>query len=357
MKITVVPGRQLTSEHFALWSELQRANPALDSPYFRPEFTQAVAAVRRDVAVGILEEGSRIAGFFPFQRGRWGTGRPVGHPLSDFQGVIARPEAEWDVEELIRGCGLATWSFDHLRADQSPFSSWQRITEPSPYHDLSRGFETYLEEVRRHDPHEISKVLYQMRAAQRRIGPLRFEFPAADPAVFQKLVEWKTAQYRRTMVTNILGFPWVMALLERLICRQDEAFSGVLSALYIGDRLAAVELALRSYGVLHDWFPAYDPAMATFSPGLILTLELSRVAAAEGIRRIDRGKGMERHKKCFMTGATMMAEGLVTCGPLAGALERTRQSFRRLAKVPLLGSPARWAARLSRPLRRWAAFR
>jgi CelD/BcsL family acetyltransferase involved in cellulose biosynthesis len=357
MKITVVPGRQLTSEHLALWSELQRANPALDSPYFRPEFAQAVAAVRKDVAVGVVEEENRIAGFFPFQRGRWGTGRPVGHPLSDFQGVIARPETEWNVAELIRGCGLATWSFDHLRADQSLFSSWHRITEPSPYHDLSRGFEAYLEEVRRHDSHEISKLLYQMRTAQRRIGPLRFEFPAADSAVFQKLVEWKTAQYRRTRVTNILGFPWVMALLESIICRQDVEFSGVLSALYIGDRLAAVELALRSYGVLHDWFPAYDPAMAPFSPGLILTLELSRAAAAQGIRRIDRGKGMERHKKCFMSGATMMAEGSVICGPLADALEHARQSFRRLSDVPLLGNPARWAARLSRPLRRWAAFR
>ena len=158
-----------------------------------------------------------------------------------------------------------------------------------------------------------------MRTAERHIGPLpSFEFSTGDPAVFKKLVEWKTAQYRRTHLTNILGFPWVRNLLERLLSRQDEAFCGVLSGLYIGDRLAAVELGLRSYGVLHDWFPAYDPAMAQFSPGLILTLELSRAAAARGIRRIDRGKGMERHKKCFMSGTIMMAEGTVTCGPLAG---------------------------------------
>jgi CelD/BcsL family acetyltransferase involved in cellulose biosynthesis len=357
MKISVVPGRQLTSEHLALWSELQRANPALDSPYFRPEFTQAVAAVRKDVAVGILEEENRITGFFPFQRGGWKIGRPVGHPLSDFHGVIARPGAEWNVGELIRGCGLAAWHFDHLPADQSPFHSWHQTVEPSFYHDLSRGFEAYLEQVRRHDSLEVSKLMRKIRSAERRIGPLRFEFPAADPAVFQKLVEWKTAQYRRTNFTNILGFPWVMDLLGDFLQRRDEAFAGTLSALYMGDRLVAIHLGLRSYEVLHDWIPAYDTAVSQFSPGLILYLELSRAAAAQGIRRIDRGKGMERHKKCFMTGATMMAEGLVTCGPLAGALEHARQSFRRLRDVPLLGSPARWAARLSRPLRRWAAFR
>ena len=357
MKITVVPGRQLTSEHLALWSELQRGNPALDSPYFRPEFTQAVAAVRSDVAVGILEEGSRIAGFFPFQRGRWGTGRPVGHPLSDFQGVIARPEAEWNVEELIGGCGLASWSFDHLRADQSPFSAWHRLTEPSPYHDLSRGFEAYLEEVRRHDSHEISKVLYQVRAAQRRIGPLRFEFPAADTAVFQKLVEWKTAQYRRTKVTNILGFPWVMALLERLMCRQDEAFSGVLSAPYIGDRLAAVELALRSYGVLHDWFPAYDPA-----DGDVLTGIDPHSGAFSGRRSgghpADRpGQGRGTPQEVFHDRGHDDGGGPRDLWTAGGRTGTCPAILPPPGQGPIARQPGALVAPPSRPVRRWATFR
>ena len=37
---------QLTPEQVQAWSRLQREDPAVDSPFFRPEFTQAVAAIR-----------------------------------------------------------------------------------------------------------------------------------------------------------------------------------------------------------------------------------------------------------------------------------------------------------------------
>jgi CelD/BcsL family acetyltransferase involved in cellulose biosynthesis len=47
-------------------------------------------------------------------------------------------------------------------------------------------------------------------------------------------------------------------LLERLLAARGEAFVGKLLALYAGDQLIAIELAMRSHGVLHGWFPAYD---------------------------------------------------------------------------------------------------
>ena len=78
MNIRLIPAEQLTPEHVAAWADIQRAEAALDSPYFRPEFTQAVAAVRGDVEVGVLEEGGEPVGFFPFQRGRGNVARPVG---------------------------------------------------------------------------------------------------------------------------------------------------------------------------------------------------------------------------------------------------------------------------------------
>jgi len=357
MKITVIPGDRLTGEHVALWSRLQHADPRLDSPYFRPEFAQAVATVRDDVAVGVLEEGNRIVGFFPFQRGRWGIGRPAGTPLSDFQGVVARPDAPWDAEQLVRGCGLAAWRFGHLLADQQPFRPYHRATVPSPFIDLSRGFEAYEEDLRRAGSQRIRRVRRKARKAERRVGPLRFEFHTADSRVFQKLLEWKTLQYRRTKYTNIFGFPWVVRLLEHIRDRREAAFSGVLSALYMGDRLAAVHLGMRSCGVLHRWFPAYDRALAPYCPGQILLVEMARTAASLGVRRIDRGKGMEWHKTSFMSGTVLVAEGTVTCGPMARTLDHARRSVGRLAKTPVVGGPARLAAALTRQLRRQWMYR
>ena len=57
MKVDVVTARELLPELVARWVELQAADARFVSPYFRPEFTQAVAAARDDVFVGVLSEG------------------------------------------------------------------------------------------------------------------------------------------------------------------------------------------------------------------------------------------------------------------------------------------------------------
>ena len=141
-----IPPIALTPEHLAAWADIQRADAALDSPYFRPEFTQAVAAVRGDVEVGVLEEGGEPVGFFPFQRGRRNVARPVGGMMSDFHGVVVRQGVAWDPRQLLRGCGLSAWHFDHLIAAQEPFRPHHWSVAPSPYIDLSQGWEGYRSE-------------------------------------------------------------------------------------------------------------------------------------------------------------------------------------------------------------------
>src|SRR5687768_10603830 len=121
MKVSVINIKELDEALIKRWSQLQGADPALASPYFCPSFTQAVASVRNDVFVAVMENGGRIKCFFPFQQGRFGFGRPVGGALSDFQGVIAEAGTQWTAEALIRGSGLSVWDFDHLLASQAPF--------------------------------------------------------------------------------------------------------------------------------------------------------------------------------------------------------------------------------------------
>ena len=102
MKVHVIRPDDLDSAHAALWSQWQQEDPALASPYLCREFVQAVAAVRRDVFVGVIEQDGRVAGFFPFQRSRFGFGRPVGAMLSDVHGIIAAPEAAMTLRPINR---------------------------------------------------------------------------------------------------------------------------------------------------------------------------------------------------------------------------------------------------------------
>ena len=131
MKVQTVPATELQEEHVAAWSTLQFAAGGVDSPFFCPEFTQAVAAVRDDVEVAILEDNHETIGFFPFQRGVNNDGRPVGGRLSDFQGIVLKSAVDLDPMWLLRGCHLTAWHFDHLVAMQPAFAPFSWTSENS----------------------------------------------------------------------------------------------------------------------------------------------------------------------------------------------------------------------------------
>ena len=174
MQITLIPGRELGRDLVDRWTELQRSNPLLISPFFAPEFTSVVAAARNDVEIALIQEGGEVVGFFPFQRESKTLGRAVGHPLSDYHGVICAPDLIFDPLELLRACKLVAWDFDHLLVSQRSFQPFHQFREFSPIIDLSEGFERYLEE-RKSFGSGLRRPLQFMRKLEREVGPLRFE--------------------------------------------------------------------------------------------------------------------------------------------------------------------------------------
>jgi len=311
MKITVVPAHRLTGDHVAAWTALQGADKTVDSPFFRPEYTQAVAQARSGIEVAVLEKGGALCGFFPFQRRYGNVGRPVGGPISDFQGLIARPGLTIDPNELIRSCHLSAWHFDHLIAAQAAFGAGHWSLAHSPYVDISRGFEAYRRQRREAGSDALVQIFQKMRKLEREVGPVRFEFATQDERILQTLVEWKTSQNRRSLQFNMFSTPWTNRLFRRLLARTDVGFSGAMSAMYVKDELAAALYWMRSNRVLHAWITAYNPALARYSPGCQLFTRLFQAAPEMGIDRIDLGKGNERYKASLMTAATPLAVGSI----------------------------------------------
>jgi CelD/BcsL family acetyltransferase involved in cellulose biosynthesis len=339
--VQVVPVRSLTSDQLARWSHIQTSEPALASPFFCPQFTSIVGVARDDVHVGVLEQDGRTVGFFPFHRGRGGAGRPVGWRISDYQGVIAERGAEWDAKELIRACGLKTWEFDHVIAAQPEFEPFGRLQGRSPIMDLSRGFEAYLRERREAGVGEIGSARRKMRKLAREHGELRFEPHAAAPEALATLLRWKQEQYLRTGVSDTLARAWIRQVLELVHARQEERFAGLLSLLYAGDRIVAAHLGIRSVSVWHYWFPAYDPALARYSPGIALLLKMAEHAPSVALGTIDLGRGDERYKGSLMSGAVPLFEGRVELPSLAAAMSRLRRNARSLIRRTSVARPAR----------------
>ena len=357
MKITVWHAGEVPLSFWESWSEVQQADPRLDSPYFRPEFTQAVAAVRPDVEVAVLWRGNERVGFFPFKRRPRNVGVPVGEAMSDFHGMIARDDVSWEAEELVRACRLNAWVFQHLPTWQEPFRPYYWQSMIAPYIDLCGTFSADEPGQARREPRGFHDANKKWRKFDREVGPLRYEPDITCRGVFATLVQWKREQYRRTKVRDGLAAPWKVALLERILMERGEAFFGNLSALYTGDRLVAIHLGMRSFGVLHSWFPVYDAALGRYSPGLLLYYAMCKTASSQGTCRLDLGAGMTRFKESVMAGAGEVAEGAADFRVLVRTARRTWRSTRRWLRSSVLGTPIRAGLTLVRPVQRWLALR
>lgn len=345
MKVTIVPGCELGSDLPRVWREMQMANPELASPYFCPEFAQAVATVRDDVEVAVIEEGNKTAALFAFQRS--GTvGLPVGGGLSDYHGLICKPGFECDPRELIRKCGLVTWDFNHLLASQECFSPFHLEHDESPQIDLSRGFEAYASERK-----AVRREQIKMRRMERDIGSLRFVAHASDPGALRQTLAWKSQQYIRTGFSDLFSLGWARAIVETILEAQSDTFAGMLSLLYAGDRLVAGHFGMRSRTVWHWWFPSYDPAMAKYSPGLILLLKMAEHAPSVGLRTIDLGRGKMVYKDRLKNAAVPLAIGSVELPSWLSFRRTARRHLRALVLRTPFGPSARLAMRALRRLR------
>jgi CelD/BcsL family acetyltransferase involved in cellulose biosynthesis len=307
---------ELTAADRAAWASLQSQGWAsghreLANPFLAPEFTEAVARFRSDVRVAVLREAGEPAAFFPFQRGALGVGRAVGLGLSDCQGLVYGPGFRWDARELLRACGLAVWEFDHLAAGQPPFQAGATGAYASPVMDVERGYEAYLTQLRAQAAKFTRTTLAKERRLGRDVGPLRYVHDERDPAALRTLMDWKSAQYRRTGRSDRFARPWIVELVRELARSHDARFAGLLSVLYAGDAPVAAHFGLRGERVLACWFPAYDPAFAKYSPGLVLHLRMARGAAEDGLSYLDLGRGDKEYKNALKTGELTVFEGRV----------------------------------------------
>lgn len=315
---------------------MQRSSADLLNPFLSPGFTLAVGRVRPDTRVAVLEDGRQLVGFFPFQLGRLRIALPLAPGVSDGQGIIHVPGLEWDPVELLRACRLDVWEFDHLLSAQLP--SVQRATRQrvgsdcayvtrrdSPIIDLSSGFEAYAEHQRRSTRRSFRTTLYKERKLGRELSPVRITFAAHDKDALRLLLGWKSAQYRRTGRRDRFATGWIERLVWDLFDGDHAGCWGTLTALRAGDRIVAAHFGLRSANSLSCWFPAYDPELARYSPGLVLYLRMAEAAAGAGLDHLDLGKGDEIYKQWLKTGDLTVGEGALYRPSVAAVVHGARR--------------------------------
>lgn len=343
MQIRVLSA-SLDPEHLRCWSEIQSSCPALASPFFRPEYAALVAAAGQDVRVAVLESSAGPVGFFPFQVGRFGVGHPAGSLITDYHGVIAREQVEVKPLALLRACGMKSWSFHHVPADQRAFAPFSRSGCQSAVIDLSEGYEGYVRERHEHGSHAIQALRQKAHRLERDHGPISYVHHSSDPDVLALMMRWKRHQYRQSGALDPLARGWVRRMLELVQRTQGEGLAGVMSMLCAEGRPVALHLGLRSETVLHSWFPAYDHEFARYSPGQLLFLKLAESAPSSGLRAIDLGPAEGQHKRMMTGSGTPLLEGAVELPSItSGVLRASRAAKAALKRTPM--APRLQAAR------------
>ncbi len=339
------------------WHAVQQADTSFANPNFNPTFTQCAGRVRADARVVVIENDARVVGFFAFQTGALGLGRPIGGPLSDFHGVVAEPTAEWAADDLMRAARLAVWAFDHQVGGTRRFGPYVHSHAVSPQIDLSAGYVAYVQGRRAAGSDYIPKTEGLARKLGREFGAVEFTLHDASQNVFSTLTGWKSRQYRDAGTTDGFKVPWTSALLQQILATANPHFSGLCSTLRVDGRLVAGHIGMRSVTHLHYWFPVYDPEFAKFSSGIILLLRLAETLAAQGVTTIDLGKGESPYKQRLMTGHVELGEGAIERPSWLTALRRAARGAERLAQVEGAGALRRLPLRIVRRLERETKFR
>ena len=340
MKINTIPAAELSPEHLAMWSHMQRSDPTLNNPFFRPEFTLAVAAQRTDVRVAVWEESGEPVGFLPFERSRRCVAQAVGSCMNLAQGAIARGDLDWSPREVVRAAGLRGFCFDNLLMSQKAFAPFQYVVGPSAYLDLSQGFESYHKGRGKSAANAVSHIFQKDRKAGRDLGEVRLEINSGRAELHQ-LLQWKIAQCRAARARCLLGLDWVIRLHEKLLDHSSEDFAGMLFSLKMGDRLAAAFYCLRSRGLLQGSILGYDRSLAPYAPGLVILMRVAQIANSLGITRVDLGPGGGQYKDRLASAFDQVSEGAVTAQKSLAPLYRNWIRAKDRLRTTRLGVPAR----------------
>lgn len=327
MQISVARPGELGPEEVAAWHSMQRSTESLANPFLSPEFAMAVDKFRSNTRVAVLTEGPEITGFFPFERRKFRVGAPIAAGLTDCQGLIHKPDAEWDPRELLRACSVSMWQFDHLVEGQLPFKPFANTASPSPVIDLTDGFAAYEDKLRTKSPQFCKDVARKARKLEREVGELRFTVDSRKNLELRSLMAWKSDQYHRNGWVDVFARPWIAELIDYLFSIRNDHFSGLLSVLYAGQDPVAAHFGLQSGHVLAHWYPGYDARFAKQSPGLIQHLRMAAGTAALGIRLIDMGTGAERYKQTLRSYDIFVASGTVTRGSVVASTHKVSNTL------------------------------
>jgi CelD/BcsL family acetyltransferase involved in cellulose biosynthesis len=323
----------LAPTDIALWRGMAAAEPAFANPLLGPDFTQAVGRVREDARVAVIRKDGETLGFLPHHRRPGRLARAIGSPLSDYHGIVSRPDPGFRAEDVLRAADLGVFRYTGLI---DPFGLFG---QPDEGGEAQSGFviapegsaEDHLEVVRAASPKKIKNYRRLDHKLGREVGEVRLVAGDASREAFNQLIDWKREQLIRTGGHDFLRSDWTRELMADLFAQRDGDFRGWMINLYAGDELVGGHFGIRQGDAYHPWIASTNPAHAAWSPGQIFFLRAIAAMPEMGLTRYDLGPGHDHYKRSYAFSAVTIGEGAATAASIAGRMALSVESAWSLA--------------------------
>lgn len=316
----------LTPELIAAWRGFSAAQPAYANPLLGPDFTMAVGAVRKDARVTVAWRACAPVAFWPHHRRPGGLARPIGAPFSDYHAVVAAPGVPIPPIELMAAADVNRFLFEGLVDPERRFAEFVSVQRPVYGVRLTSTPEAYFEALRADSPKRFKNMRRLEHKLEREVGEISLTAPDRDHDAFEQLLAWKSDQFRRTGLHDVLSPDWVRALMRNLFEMESPYLQGMMVTLRAGGRPIAGHFGVRAGSTYHPWVAGFDSAFSAYGPGVTLVSQAIRAMGRLGLTSYDLSGGHDHYKKPFVVGAETVAQGAVTRGP--------KPSARRFADRP-----------------------
>lgn len=326
---TLHPG-ELTQADLQTWRDMAEAEPAFDSPLLGPDFARAVGAVRDDARVAVIRRGGETLGYFPHHRRPGGMARAIGSPLSDYHGLVSRPDADLVAGEVLAAADLTAFRYTGLIDPYGVFGQGELKTA----HVIGLGntdVATYLEAVRAASPKKIKNWRRLDNKLEREMGAIELVAPDDSREAFDQLIAWKREQLDRTGVHDFLRPEWTRGLMLDLFQKRTGPLQGLMINLYAGGQLVAGHFGVRLNGVYHPWIASTNPAYGEWSPGQIFFMRAIAAMPGLDLHRYDLGPGHDHYKGAYALSQVQIGDGTATAATMAGRVASSLDDVLALA--------------------------
>lgn len=322
----------LSAADAALWRSLAAEEDGFANPLLGPEFAQAVGKVREDARVAVVRRAGETLGFLPFHRRPGGLARPIGSPLSDYHGLVSRPEAGLRIADVLRAAEVSVFRYSGLVDPHGVFPASPDTDRTAYLIDLNgTTAEAYLEAVRAESPKKIKNYRRLDNKLDREVGEVRLVAGDMSRDAFNLLIDWKRDQLIRTGGHDFLRADWTRELMADLFTTSDGEMRGLMINLYAGDLLVGGHFGVRQGAIYHPWIASTNPAMAAWSPGQIFFLRAIAAMPELGLKRYDLGPGHDHYKRAYGLRTFQIGEGAATAASVAGRVAHSMESVWTLA--------------------------